>query len=75
MTRPARMENLTPFAFACAGQDWEYAEWLLEHGADPDLLNGRAFESTYFSKPHDGPNDPQVVRDLVDRVRARREGS
>ncbi|KAI8663633.1 hypothetical protein NCS57_00964800 [Fusarium keratoplasticum] len=75
MTRPARMENLTTFAFACAGQDWEYAEWLLEHGADPNLLNGRAFEPTYFSKPHDGPNDPQAVRDLVDRVRARREGS
>ncbi|RSL99931.1 hypothetical protein CEP52_009447 [Fusarium oligoseptatum] len=71
MSPPGRIEDLTPFAYACAAQDWEYAEWLLEHGADPDLLNGRAFEPMYFRLyvPDMGPSDPQVVRDLVDRVR------
>ncbi|RSL50070.1 hypothetical protein CEP54_012106 [Fusarium duplospermum] len=76
MSPPGRIEDMTPFSRACAAQDWEYAEWLLEHGADPDLLNGRAFEPMYYSFPDMGPSDPQDVRDLVDRVRGvKRESS
>ncbi|KAH7146343.1 hypothetical protein EDB81DRAFT_794946 [Dactylonectria macrodidyma] len=74
ISSPARRrEDATPFTIACTAQDWEFAEWLLEHGADPNLLNGRAFEPLTYSEPRLGPTDPAVVRELVEKVRKRKE--
>ncbi|KAK7402653.1 hypothetical protein QQX98_011599 [Neonectria punicea] len=67
LARP-RAENLTPFVYACAAQDWDMAEWLSEKGANPHALGGRAFEPMYYMLPQCGPSDPQVVRDLVERM-------
>ncbi|KAF7563660.1 hypothetical protein G7046_g475 [Stylonectria norvegica] len=63
-----RTENITPFVYACAAQDWEMAKWLLEKGADSCALSGRAFEPLHFMMPHYGPSDPRVVKDLVRAV-------
>jgi hypothetical protein len=63
------LEEWTPFSYACSAEDWEFAEWLLEQGADPDLLDGKAFTQQWWSMPYDGPNDPTKVVDLVDRMR------
>lgn len=66
-----RTEDLTPFVYACTAQDWEMAEWLLEHGADPDALGGRAFQPLWYMAPYFGPTDPNVVRALVEKVKNR----
>ncbi|KAL6411672.1 ankyrin repeat protein [Ilyonectria robusta] len=60
--RPPRREDMTPFAYACAAQDREYAEWLLEKGADPDLVDGKAFQPMFGLEPYNGKSDPEVVR-------------
>ncbi|KAH7140997.1 hypothetical protein EDB81DRAFT_799280 [Dactylonectria macrodidyma] len=70
--RPSpRKEDLTPFVYACAGQDWDMAEWLLEKGADADALGGKAFQPMYFMMPYYGPSDPKVVKALVEKIKNR----
>lgn len=32
-------EDETPLTYTCAASDWELVEWLLKHGADPDVLD------------------------------------
>lgn len=66
--RPPRREDMTPFVYACAAQDREYAEWLLEKGADSDLVDGRAFQPMFGLEPYNGQSDPEVVRKLMDNV-------
>lgn len=68
-----RTEDLTAFVYACTAQDWEMAEWLLEHGADPYVLGGRALQPLWFMRPYLGPSDPNVVRALVEKVKSRQE--
>lgn len=75
LTRPLRMwVDETALSLACRSQDWEFAEWLLENGADPGLLGGRALDQLWWSFPDYGKNDPSVARELVERVRARHGG-
>ncbi|KAK1846938.1 ankyrin repeat protein [Colletotrichum chrysophilum] len=62
----------TAFARACAGQDWEFAEWLLEKGADPELCMGLALLRQYWSEPWVGPTKPEAVRELIERVKGRK---
>ncbi|GJC77621.1 hypothetical protein ColLi_00459 [Colletotrichum liriopes] len=38
-----RGEQETALTYACSMRDWGYVEWLLERGADPTLLEGKAF--------------------------------
>ncbi|KAK2014490.1 hypothetical protein LZ32DRAFT_528579 [Colletotrichum eremochloae] len=38
-----RGEQQTALTYACSLRDWGYAEWLLERGADPSMLDGKAF--------------------------------
>lgn len=67
---PGWGEDATPLSHASAAQDWEFAEWLLEHGADPDALGGKAFQPQWWYRPHLGPSEPkEVLTDLVERVR------
>ncbi|KAK1846934.1 nacht and ankyrin domain protein [Colletotrichum chrysophilum] len=63
--------DTTAFAHACAAQDWEYAEWLLEKGADPELLDGLALRKQWWIDGLIGPNDPETVRKLVDKVKGK----
>ncbi|KAK1638797.1 hypothetical protein BDP81DRAFT_314099 [Colletotrichum phormii] len=49
----------TALTLACATGDWEYAEWLLEKGADPSLLDGIAFA-----------HDPQRLVELMSKAAA-----
>lgn len=71
--RPAGSSTVTtPFAYACAAQDWQFAEWLLERGADPDMLHRQAFEPQWWMRPYFGPNDPGRVVELVERVAGRK---
>ncbi|KAF2996759.1 hypothetical protein E8E14_002894 [Neopestalotiopsis sp. 37M] len=69
---PTHCKDVTPFSEACAAQDWEFAKWLLEHGADPDALDGKAFKKQWWMEPYLGPNNPDDVRRLVDDFRAKR---
>ncbi|KAF7517978.1 hypothetical protein G7054_g13626 [Neopestalotiopsis clavispora] len=69
---PPHCQDVTPFSEACAAQDWEFAKWLLEHGADPDALDGKAFKKQWWMEPYLGPNNPDDVRRLVDDFRAKR---
>ena len=71
--RPTRTEDLTAFVYACAAQDYEMAEWLLEHGADPYVLGRKAFQPLWYMGPYLGPSDPNVVKALVEKVKNRRE--
>lgn len=72
---PGVRRDATPFSEACSAQDWEFAEWLLERGADPDALDGLAFTKQWWMEPYFGPNDPQKVTELVKAVRSKgREG-
>ncbi|KAI8247345.1 hypothetical protein K4K53_001900 [Colletotrichum sp. SAR 10_77] len=63
--------DTTAFAHACAAQDWEYAEWLLEKGADPELLDGLALSKQCWVLGLLEPNDPEIVRKLVDKVKSK----
>ncbi|KAK2733530.1 nacht and ankyrin domain protein [Colletotrichum kahawae] len=63
--------DTTAFAHACAAQDWEYAEWLLEKGADPELLDGMALRKQWWIDGLIGPNDPEIVKKLVDKVQGK----
>ncbi|KAJ5009001.1 hypothetical protein K4K57_009539 [Colletotrichum sp. SAR 10_99] len=63
--------DTTAFAHACAAQDWEYAEWLLEKGADPELLDGLALSKQCWIYGLTGPTDPETVRKLVDKVKSK----
>ncbi|KAH8883650.1 hypothetical protein GQ53DRAFT_752874 [Thozetella sp. PMI_491] len=67
-------EEATPFIMACAGEDWEFAKWLLEHGADPHLLGGKALKPQpqgWWIKPYSGPNDPTYAIRLVEDMSKR----
>ncbi|KAF9878956.1 nacht and ankyrin domain protein [Colletotrichum karsti] len=59
----------TAFAYACAAQDYEYAEWLLERGANPELAGGKAFTQQWFF--WSGPTNPETVREMVKKVKER----
>lgn len=61
----------TPLTYACAASDWVFVEWLLEHGADAELLDGKAHQEQWWRKPHDGPNDPTRLEELIDKVQHR----
>lgn len=62
-------EDETPLTRACVVSDWRFVEWLLERGADPDALEGKAYKERQRS---DGSTyDPSRLRELVGRVRAR----
>lgn len=75
MTWPCRAwDNETALSLACAAEDYEFAEWLLENGADPGLLGGRALHQLWWAFPYFGKNDPSVVKELVERVRGRHGG-
>ncbi|KAI0134710.1 hypothetical protein BJ170DRAFT_690941 [Xylariales sp. AK1849] len=67
-------EEHTPLTYACAASDWDFVEWLLEKGADPDALSGKAYEEQWWMKPRIGPNDPSKLTELVDKIRKRRGG-
>lgn len=64
----------TALSLACRAEDYEFAEWLLEKGADPELLQGRALQKLWWNFPNYGDNDPNVARELVEKVRARHGG-
>ncbi|KAF5523621.1 Homeobox protein Wariai [Colletotrichum aenigma] len=70
--QPGDSYETTAFARACAGQDWEFAEWLLEKGADPGLCLGLALLRQYRSEPWVGPTEPETVRELIERVKGRK---
>ncbi|KAF4930955.1 hypothetical protein CGCVW01_v000724 [Colletotrichum viniferum] len=70
--QPGDSYETTAFARACAGQDWEFAEWLLEKGADPGLCMGLALLRQYWSEPWVGPTEPEAVRELIERVKGRK---
>lgn len=59
-------ENETPLSRACAASDWEYAEWLIQNGADPDALDGKARSQQWWMKPHT-PNDPSQLQEILER--------
>ncbi|KAK8080387.1 hypothetical protein PG997_008205 [Apiospora hydei] len=45
----------TPLSHAKGCQDWDFVEWLLEKGADPQACNGRAFDerdACHYGKPY-----------------------
>lgn len=64
----------TALSLACAAEDYEFAEWFLEKGADPELLGGRALHVLWWAFPHYGKNDPDVAKELVEKVRRRHGG-
>ena len=64
----------TALSLACAAEDYEFAGWLLENGADPELLGGRALHELWWAFPHYGKNDPVVAKELVEKVRSRHGG-
>ena len=45
-----------------------------ENGADPELLGGRALHELWWAFPHYGKNDPDVAKELVEKVRSRHGG-
>ena len=61
----------TALTQACCAEDWEFVEWLLEKGANPELLNRRALQEQWWGFPHIGPNDTTVVEELIEKVKAR----
>ncbi|RYP63409.1 hypothetical protein DL771_009307 [Monosporascus sp. 5C6A] len=67
-------ETETPLTRACAASDWEFVEWLLEHGADPDALDGKAYKEQWWCNPYDGPNDPSQLAKLIKKVQENRQG-
>lgn len=71
MFYPGKMEEITPLSYACAGQDWDFVVWLLENGADPNLLDGKALKQQWWKKPRIGPNDPNTVAELIEQVKKR----
>ena len=67
-------DDETALSLACAAGDWEFAEWLLENGADPELLDGRALRELWWAFPYYGKNDASVAKALVEKVRAKHGG-
>lgn len=65
-----RLVDETALTLACAAEDWEFVEWLLERGADPEMLGGRALREQWWAFPYYGRNDPEVVTKLIDKVKA-----
>ncbi|RYP90301.1 hypothetical protein DL770_003597 [Monosporascus sp. CRB-9-2] len=65
-------ETETPLTRACAASDWEFVEWLLEHGADPDALDGKAYKEQWWCKPYFGPNDPSQLTKLINKVQEKK---
>ncbi|KAH8646855.1 hypothetical protein BX600DRAFT_477022 [Xylariales sp. PMI_506] len=61
----------TPLSLACAQSDWGFAEWLLENGADPGALDGRAYEVEGSSAlpSEDGTSSTGRLAELVESVR------
>ena len=68
-------QDETALSLPCRAEDWEFAEWLLENGADPELLEGRALQQLWWSFPEYGKNGPSVARELVEKVRHRHGGN
>ncbi|KAK1585190.1 uncharacterized protein LY79DRAFT_519318 [Colletotrichum navitas] len=55
-----RGEQQTALTYACSMRDWGYAEWLLERGADPSMLDGKAFS-------HDQKKLVELMGKLTDK--------
>ena len=68
-------EDATALTYACVAEDWEYVEWLLEHGADPMLLDGKALEEQEWFAPYSGPNGPKIVQELIEKVKKRQNSA
>jgi ankyrin repeat protein len=71
---PGWGEDETPLSYACAAQDWEFAEWLLDNGADPGVVGGKAFQPRSWCLPYLEPCDPQVLADFWKRMRSQDAG-
>lgn len=65
--------DFTVFAYACCAQDWEFAEWLLDQGADPNQNNGLAFRRQWLLLHRQEPMNSQMVVDLVEKVKRKRQ--
>ncbi|KAI1851766.1 hypothetical protein JX266_003228 [Neoarthrinium moseri] len=59
-------EDETPLTLACAASDWEFVEWLVQHGADPGALGGKAYTQLWWRKPHRA-NDPSRLLEILNR--------
>ncbi|KAI1863315.1 uncharacterized protein JN550_009635 [Neoarthrinium moseri] len=57
-------EDETPLTLACAASDWEFVEWLVQHGADPGALGGKAYTQLWWNKPY-GANDPSRLLEIL----------
>ncbi|KAK2050968.1 hypothetical protein LY76DRAFT_652606, partial [Colletotrichum caudatum] len=59
-----RGKQQTALTYACSMRDWEYVEFLLERGADPSLLDGKA-------SPHDHEKLRELMSKLTDKSQKR----
>ncbi|KAI1267676.1 hypothetical protein F5Y18DRAFT_308183 [Xylariaceae sp. FL1019] len=63
------IEQETALTRACAASDWKFVEWLLDHGADPEALNRKAYtQQWWYSRLSvTNYNDPSRLVALVEK--------
>ncbi|KAK6853086.1 hypothetical protein PG995_009898 [Apiospora arundinis] len=72
--------HATPLSHAVGCRDWDFVEWLLENGADPNACNGRAFdkhdEMIYgLTSGNSLDKNPMCLSDLIQKVKDKKGGN
>ncbi|KAI0141562.1 hypothetical protein GGR57DRAFT_495950 [Xylariaceae sp. FL1272] len=69
------LQQETALTHACAASDWKFVEWLLDHGADPEALNRKAYTQQWWDSFLSEPNynDPSRLVALVEERKKRED--